>query len=198
MDADERYLKKLRSQAARAQGGSGHSSDSPTDAERIEEIRRWEGATAAYLEKSQATHALAAQQRRREANAARATRSANSAGHPFNEDALGAVEARFAQRSPIEQSVTQAPAGYQPGYYVRSIPQTNTLAILSLIFSIVGVSLVGVIFGHIAVRQIDVAGQDGRGLALGGLVIGYIGIVASVIWLIVLLVQLGQVEQFAG
>jgi hypothetical protein len=198
MDADERYLKKLQAQAAGAREGSAYSTKQPTEAERIEEIRRWEGATAAYLEKSRATHERAAQQRRREGESARAARLANSAGHPFNEDALGAVEARFAQRSPVGQSPAQAPAGQQAGYYVRSIPQTNTLAILSLIFSIIGVSLLGVIFGHLALRQIDEAGQDGRGLAFGGLVIGYIGIVATVIWLIVVLVQLGQVGQFSG
>lgn len=59
-----------------------------------------------------------------------------------------------------------------------SLPQTNTLAILALIFSFV-IGLVGVILGHVALNQIARTGQEGRGLALAGLVIGYISVALS-------------------
>lgn len=51
-------------------------------------------------------------------------------------------------------------------------PRTNTLAILSLIFCIGG-SVLGLIFGHIALSQIKAKGEGGRGYAIAGLTIGY-------------------------
>jgi hypothetical protein len=58
--------------------------------------------------------------------------------------------------------------------------RTNSLAIASLIVSLgsllVGVlaAVVGVVLGHIALKQIAQRGEAGRGLALGGLITGYV------------------------
>ena len=52
---------------------------------------------------------------------------------------------------------------------------TNTLAIVALITSLVGIHLAGIICGHIALNQIKASGESGRGLALAGLIIGYVG-----------------------
>jgi hypothetical protein len=58
--------------------------------------------------------------------------------------------------------------------------RTNPLAIASLIVSLgsllVGVlaAIVGVVLGHIALKQIAQRGEAGRGLALGGLITGYV------------------------
>ena len=71
-------------------------------------------------------------------------------------------------------------------------PQTNGMAIASLVLGIVSLAcsqcitaIPGVIFGHIALKQIRESRgtQGGRGLAIGGLVTGYIslGIVAAVV-----------------
>ncbi|WP_286201661.1 DUF4190 domain-containing protein [Mycobacterium gallinarum] len=35
----------------------------------------------------------------------------------------------------------------------------------------------GIVFGHVALRQIERIGQDGRGMAVVGLAIGYVGTV---------------------
>lgn len=51
--------------------------------------------------------------------------------------------------------------------------KTNTLAIVSLILAFF-VSIGGIIVGHIALGQIKRTGEGGRGLALAGLVIGYV------------------------
>ena len=59
-------------------------------------------------------------------------------------------------------------------------PKTNTLAIISLVLAFF-ISLGAVITGHIALNQIKKTGENGRGLALAGLVLGYIGLVASLI-----------------
>jgi len=51
-------------------------------------------------------------------------------------------------------------------------PRTNTLALLSFIFCLLG-GLLGIVFGHIALSQIRRTGENGRGLAIAGLVLGY-------------------------
>ena len=76
------------------------------------------------------------------------------------------------------------PAYGQPaapaGYYA---PPTNTLAILALVLGFV-VSIGGIICGHIALGQIKRTGEGGRGLALAGLIIGY---VQTGIWLLIII-----------
>ena len=54
-------------------------------------------------------------------------------------------------------------------------PKTNTLSIVALILSVVGVSIGAVIVGHIALGQIKRTGEAGHGLALAGTIIGYVG-----------------------
>ena len=59
---------------------------------------------------------------------------------------------------------------------------TNALAIVSLVASLLGFftfgvgSLAGIVCGHIALRQIKTNNQDGSGMAVAGLVLGYIPI----------------------
>jgi hypothetical protein len=49
----------------------------------------------------------------------------------------------------------------------------NVLAIVSLITSLVGFSLAGIITGHLSLGQLKTSGEQGRGLALAGVIIGY-------------------------
>jgi hypothetical protein len=65
-----------------------------------------------------------------------------------------------------------------------SVSSTNVLAILALVFGIGG-GLLGIIFGHTARAQIRRTGEQGWGLATAGLVLGYLGLGASVVILIV-------------
>ncbi|UTT61404.1 DUF4190 domain-containing protein [Microcella humidisoli] len=58
--------------------------------------------------------------------------------------------------------------------------KTNTLAIVSLVLAFF-ISLGAVICGHIALSQIKKTGENGRGLAIAGLVLGYLGLVAGLI-----------------
>jgi Domain of unknown function (DUF4190) len=75
-----------------------------------------------------------------------------------------------------------APAyGYPPPYgYPPEQRRTNGLAIASMVLGIVWIwwigSILAVIFGHIALSQIKGRGEGGRGMAIAGLVLGYIGI----------------------
>jgi hypothetical protein len=64
-------------------------------------------------------------------------------------------------------------------------PGTNGLAVASLVLGIIWLywlgSILAVIFGHVALSQIARSGQNGRGLAIAGLVLGWIGVGVLVI-----------------
>jgi uncharacterized protein YacL len=64
--------------------------------------------------------------------------------------------------------------------YGAPTQKTNVLAIVSLVSSFF-ISIVGIITGHIALSQIKKTGEQGRGLAIAGLIIGYIGLVVGII-----------------
>lgn len=124
------------------------------------------------------------------------TSAPEPAARPAASEADQAIE-RFRQRS------AQSARGYGAGVpasrpaaapsYVQAVDQagrtvlipaaaltprrTNGLAIASLVLSLLGASLLGVIFGHVAKRQIWERGDDGDGLATAGLLIGYLGLV---------------------
>ncbi|CAN5557412.1 DUF4190 domain-containing protein [Microbacterium sp.] len=86
-----------------------------------------------------------------------------------------------------------APA-YGSPYGAGGPAKTNTLAIVSLVSSLIGIfiipllgSLAGIITGHISLGQVKKTGEQGRGLALAGTIIGYVGLGFIVIGLIVFL-----------
>ena len=88
--------------------------------------------------------------------------------------------------APEPAAYGQPPAAYgQP-----AAGKTNTLAIVSLVASLIGLVsgvgfIVGIICGHLALSQIKKTGEEGRGLAIAGLIIGYVGILISIILTIV-------------
>lgn len=61
----------------------------------------------------------------------------------------------------------------------------NVLSIVSLVTSILGLSLIGIITGHISLSQIKKTGEQGNVLAIIGLVLGYLGAVGWIIFWIV-------------
>ncbi|QEO15194.1 DUF4190 domain-containing protein [Agromyces intestinalis] len=77
-----------------------------------------------------------------------------------------------------------APAYGAPAYGAPPAAKTNVLAIVSLV-SAFFISLVAIITGHIALNQIKKTGEQGRGLAIAGLVLGYIGLVVGLIVIVV-------------
>lgn len=73
-----------------------------------------------------------------------------------------------------------------PGYAaVPAAPKTNVLAIVSLVISILGFNVIAIILGAIALNQIKKTGENGRGLALAGVIIGAISLVIGIILIIV-------------
>lgn len=95
-----------------------------------------------------------------------------------------------------QQPYPQQPSGGQYGdqYGTGGYPvaqKTNTMAIVSLISSILGFtavpflgSIVGIITGHMALRQIRDTGEGGTGLAKAGLIIGYVVVALTVLAII--------------
>jgi uncharacterized membrane protein HdeD (DUF308 family) len=63
------------------------------------------------------------------------------------------------------------------------VQRTNTLAIVALVLGIV-VPIGGIICGHIALSQIKRTGEQGRGLALAGTILGYVLTVLGIIIII--------------
>ncbi|HEX6075223.1 MAG TPA: DUF4190 domain-containing protein [Micromonosporaceae bacterium] len=82
-----------------------------------------------------------------------------------------------------------APGGY-PGYFPPA-RRTNGLAIASLVVSCASffvcalLGCVGAIMGHVARRQIRESGEDGDGMALAGIIVGWILTALSLLAIIV-------------
>lgn len=79
-------------------------------------------------------------------------------------------EAMYAQSNP-ELAASAADSGVS-AYAVAQQTRTNTLAVLALVFSILG-GWIGVLLGHIALWQINRSSERGRGLAIAALIVGY-------------------------
>jgi Domain of unknown function (DUF4190) len=90
----------------------------------------------------------------------------------------------------VETPVPAAPAKFD---YTK----LNTLAVVSLASAVSWVgSVAGIITGHIALAQIKRSGEKGRGLAIAGLVVGYLYIAGAILWAI--LGGLLMIRGFAG
>ena len=88
------------------------------------------------------------------------------------------------------------PGGYPP-MYPPPPRQTNGMAIAALVSSFFLAPL-GIVLGHIALSQIKRTGEDGRGLAIAGLVIGYIFtalfLVMFVIWIVMMVWVVNEMD----
>lgn len=81
----------------------------------------------------------------------------------------------------LEQSPTTVSVGQNAGAPVR---RTSGMAIASLVLGVLGLmfipvigSILAIVFGAVAMKQIDRdPGLDGRGLAIAGLVMGIVGV----------------------
>jgi Domain of unknown function (DUF4190) len=94
--------------------------------------------------------------------------------------------------------VPPAPTGSQPqpptppaGYQLVYQPPNNGMAVASMVLGILGLiglvwvisPILALIFGYISKRQIDRSGgrQGGRGMAVAGIVMGWVGIAFSIL-----------------
>jgi hypothetical protein len=92
------------------------------------------------------------------------------------------------------------PPGMYPQYGYPAYPSsgTNGLAIASLVLGIAQIFLwfvagiPAIILGAVALRQVRLSGQSGRGMAIAGIILGSIGIVLSILLIILIIVAAHQ------
>lgn len=93
-------------------------------------------------------------------------------------DQLGALTADLRQPVPYRPGSCQ-PGSYQPG---QVGPRTNSMAVASMICGIGQIffwflaGIPAIVLGHVARRQIRETGEAGSGMALAGMIMGYIGV----------------------
>jgi hypothetical protein len=92
----------------------------------------------------------------------------------------------YGQQPVYGQQGSDQPYGQQPAYgqqqydaqqyggYGQQPQKYNVLSIISLVGAIIGFNVIAVILGFIALSQIKKTGEQGRGLAIAGIVIGFI------------------------
>jgi hypothetical protein len=89
------------------------------------------------------------------------------------------------------------PGGYAPAYqypYTAAAPSrsTNGMAIASMVLGILWLywigSILALVFGYIALSQIRQRGEGGRGMAIAGVVLAWIGIGIAVIGIVVAII----------
>lgn len=106
-----------------------------------------------------------------------------------------------APQQPYQPAAYPAPAyGYGGGYPQQ---KTNALAIVSMIASIVGFvwilpvigSIAGVVMGHISLSQLKRTGEKGRGMAIAGLIVGYVGLALTILGAVVFFSFIGWAVQ---
>ena len=80
-----------------------------------------------------------------------------------------------------------APAGYS-GYVYAPVRPTNGMAIAAMVTSIASLlvcyglpGIVGALLGHSARKRIKETGEDGDGMALAGIIVGWIGFAISML-----------------
>lgn len=123
-------------------------------------------------------------------------------GQPYGEQPAYGQPQPFGQPQPYGQAPYGQSPYAPPPYmgYGPPQPTTNGLAIASLICSIGGLvtcisAPVGIVLGHIARKQIRQTGEQGEGLAVAGLWVGYIltglGLLGIIAWFALLAFAIG-------
>jgi hypothetical protein len=85
------------------------------------------------------------------------------------------------------------PTSY-PGYPPASPPTsgTNGMAIASMVLGILWLywigSILALIFGYIALNQIKVRRENGRGMAIAGVVLGWIGVGTGILVIVIAII----------
>jgi uncharacterized protein DUF4190 len=106
------------------------------------------------------------------------------AGFQYNPQATPPPQQSYYSPAPQQQYQPQyQPGPYQQPYGYNPYPRptsTNGLAIASMVLGILWVywigSILALVFGYVARDQIKRSGQQGDGMAIAGIVLGWVGI----------------------
>lgn len=105
---------------------------------------------------------------------------------PFPQQPYRAQQYRHQQPYRPEPS----PQSPYPGHETRG---TNTMAILSLVFAFVFFPL-GIVFGFIARSQIKRTHEAGSGLALAGIIVGFVATALVIAYVVLLALVIGNAD----
>ncbi len=122
-----------------------------------------------------------------------ATNAAAPAAQPATVPTVAPTSSPAAQPPTESNSYAVPPsnAAYATAGPYPPVQKTNSMAIAALVSSLV-LSPLGIVFGHISLSQIKRTNEDGRGLAIAGLVIGYVGTAIAATYLIIVLVAISS------
>ena len=96
---------------------------------------------------------------------------------------------------PFPNPVAPPMPGQQIQYVHVASPGTNGYAIASLVLSLVSAcgigSILAIVFGNMAKKEIAISGEGGAGLAKAGIIIGWIGLAGVVLYVLTVIIALG-------
>jgi hypothetical protein len=102
---------------------------------------------------------------------------------------VASVQHRMIRCMTLPPLPPQAPIAVGP-YAAPALPRTNVLAIVAIVAGFMA-PIAGIVTGHLALRQIARTGEEGRALALTGLITGYaltaFSLVFFIVWLTMML-----------
>jgi hypothetical protein len=106
--------------------------------------------------------------------------------------------------SPVDGGRPPGTGTVYPGagpVYMQSV-STNGLAIASMILGILWLywlgSILALIFGYVALSQIRRRGDGGRGMAIAGIILGWIGVIVAVAAVILVIVAAHHDNQYGN
>jgi len=112
---------------------------------------------------------------------------------------VGVLVANAAGRRRVGVNATAARVGYgssagsysgsDAAYAAIARPEsTNGFAVSALVFGLIGGTILPIVFGHVALAQIGRTGERGRGMAIAGLILGYLSLTVVIVIIIIVAV----------
>jgi len=108
---------------------------------------------------------------------------ANAAGR--RRAGVTATAARVGYGSSASGSYSGSDAAYAA---IARPESTNGFAVSALIFGLIGGTILPIVFGHVALAQIGRTGERGRGMAIAGLILGYLSLTVVIVIVIIVAV----------
>ncbi|MEA9984519.1 MULTISPECIES: DUF4190 domain-containing protein [Subtercola] len=87
-----------------------------------------------------------------------------------------------------------APLPYTSGSPVAQ--KTNILAIVGLVLSIIGFTVIGIILGFVGLNQIKKTGESGRGIAIAAIIVGFAELIIGAIYIVVVIAAATSVSTY--
>lgn len=111
------------------------------------------------------------------------------------------MQPQYMQQAPNFGGMAQAPTPSNKSAVISLVASLTTLFMLWVI-PVIGTlaAIVGIVFGHKALKEISNSYNSGRGVAMTGLICGYVSLAFSLLWgvFLILLVIAGAMSDTSG